>query len=253
MRTPIIAGNWKMNTTLPQALALVRAMKESLEAIPQVESVLCPPFISLAAIRDLLQGSPIRLGAQNMYFQEKGAFTGETSPAMLQGLCHYVILGHSERRHIFGETDELVNQKVKAALTFGLKPILCVGEVLAEREAGKTREVVTRQVRGGLAGVKDPDGLVVAYEPVWAIGTGRAATTGDAQEVIGHIRHLLAEVFGPPAAQAIRIQYGGSVTRENTAPFLREPDIDGALVGGASLRAEEFVSIVEQARDTRGR
>jgi len=242
-----------MNTTMPEALALAGAMKERLEAIPGVEVVLCPPFISLSALAGVLKGSPIGLGAQNMYFQEKGAYTGEVSPLMLRGLCQYVILGHSERRHYFGEADELINKKLRAALAWGLRPILCVGERLEEKETGQAEAVVERQVRGALEGVADPDGLVVAYEPVWAIGTGRAATPADAQATMAFLRRILGELYGGSTAQALRLLYGGSVTRDNIAPFLEEPDIDGGLVGGASLKAEEFLGIVEQASAIRSR
>ncbi len=242
-----------MNTTLAEALALVGAMKKGLEATPGVEVVLCPPFISISALAGALKGSPIGLGAQNMYFQEKGAYTGEVSPLMLRGLCQYVIVGHSERRHYFGEADELINKKLRAALAWGLKPILCVGERLEEREKGQAQAVVERQLRGALVGVADPDGLVVAYEPVWAIGTGRAATPADAQATMAFLRRILGECCGGSTAQALRLLYGGSVTKENVAPFLKEPDIDGALVGGASLRAEEFLGIVEQASAIRSR
>ncbi len=242
-----------MNTTLAEALALVGAMRERLEATPGVEVVLCPPFISLSALAGVLKGSPIGLGAQNMYFQEKGAYTGEVSPLMLRGLCQYVILGHSERRHYFGEADELINKKLRAALAWGLKPILCVGEKLEEKETGQAEAVVERQLRGALEGAADPDGLVVAYEPVWAIGTGRAATPADAQETMAFLRRILGECCGGSTAQALRLLYGGSVTKENIAPFLKEPDIDGALVGGASLKAEEFLGIVEQASAIRSR
>jgi len=242
-----------MNTTLPEALALVGAMRERLEAIPGVEVLLCPPFISLSALAGVVKGSPIGLGAQNMYFQEKGAYTGEVSPLMLRGLCQYVILGHSERRHYFGEADELISKKLRAALAWGLKPILCVGERLEEKEEGQAQAVVERQLRGALEGVADPDGLVVAYEPVWAIGTGRAATPADAQGTMASLRRILGELYGEDTAQAFRLLYGGSVTRDNVAPFLKEPDIDGALVGGASLKAEEFLGIVEQASAIRSR
>jgi len=236
-----------MNTTLPEALSLVRAMRQRLEAATGVEVVLCPPFVSIAPLADELRGSPIGLGAQDMYFQEKGAYTGEVSPLMLRGLCQYVILGHSERRQYFGDTDDLVNKKVKAALAHGLKPILCVGEKLEEKEKGQAQAVVERQLRGALEGVPDPDGLVLAYEPVWAIGTGRAATPADAQGTMGFLRRVLEELYGGSTAGAIRLLYGGSVTRDNAAAFLKEPGIDGALVGGASLKADEFAGIVEQA------
>lgn len=249
MRLPIIAGNWKMNTTLSTAITLVRELKEGLEAISGVEKVICPPFISLAVIKEILAGSSIKLGAQNMYFEEKGAYTGEISPLMLKELCQYVIIGHSERRQYFGETDEMINKKLKAVLKFGLNPIFCIGEKLEEREAGRTKEVVTEQILKGLKGIEDPGGLVIAYEPVWAIGTGKPACGEDANEVIGFIRSLLSELFGKELGQAIRIQYGGSVNKENIAEFILQPEIDGALVGGASLNPEEFISIVKQTAE----
>jgi triosephosphate isomerase len=251
MRLPIIAGNWKMNTTIDQAVALVSDMLDSLNKVEGVEKVVCPPFISLHAVRALLVDSSVKLGAQNLYFEEKGAYTGEISPLMLSGLCQYVILGHSERRQYFGETDETVNRKVKAALQAGLTPILCVGESLAENEAGKTEEVVTRQVTGALAGIDSPRDLVAAYEPIWAIGTGRAATGKQANDTIGLIRHTVSRLYGEQAAQALRIQYGGSVTGANIAEFISQPEIDGALVGGASLKAADFLSIVQQSADAK--
>lgn len=251
MRLPIIAGNWKMNTTVEEAIELVRGMRDGLDKIEGVEKVLCPPFISLTAVDELISGSSIKLGAQNLYFEEKGAYTGEVSPLMLAGLCEYVILGHSERRQYFGETDELVNKKVKAALKVGLKPILCVGERLEENESGKTDEVVTRQVKGALAAIDAPLGLVIAYEPIWAIGTGKAATGEQANTTIGLIRHTVYQIYGEHFARAIRIQYGGSVTSANIAEFVAQPEIDGALVGGASLKAAEFPVIVEQTANTK--
>lgn len=246
MRAPMIAGNWKMNTTLAEASALVREIKEGLERIAGVEKVLCPPFLSLSLVKELLQGSSIKVGAQNMYFEEQGAYTGEISPLMLCGICEYVILGHSERRQYFGETDELVNRKVKAALAAGLTPILCVGERLDEKEAERTEEVVTRQVTGALQGVESLNGMVIAYEPVWAIGTGRAATAKGANATIGIIRETVAQLYSKGIAQGIRILYGGSVTAVNIAEFIGQHEIDGALVGGASLKAKEFLTIVEQ-------
>jgi triosephosphate isomerase len=245
-RVPIIAGNWKMNTTLEEAVALVESMRQGLDAIHGVEKVVCPPFISLAAVQGHLHGSSIGLGAQDMYFAEKGAFTGEVSPLMLEGLVDYVIIGHSERRQYFGETDESVAKKVKAALARNLKPIMCVGERLDEYEAGRTEEVVTRQTRGGLAGMDGIGGLVIAYEPIWAIGTGKAATGPGANQVIGTIRGVVASMFGAEVAEGLRIQYGGSVTPENIREFMGQREIDGALVGGASLKADAFVEIVRQ-------
>jgi len=242
----MIAGNWKMNTTLAEASALVRELKEGLERIAGVEKVLCPPFISLSLVKELLQGSSIKVGAQNMYFEEQGAYTGEISPLMLCGICEYVILGHSERRQYFCETDEVVNRKVKAALAAELTPILCVGERLEEKEAERTEEVVTRQVTGALQGIESLNGMVIAYEPVWAIGTGRAATGKGANTTISIIRETVAQLYSEEIAQGIRILYGGSVTAANIAEFIGQHEIDGALVGGASLKAKEFLTIVEQ-------
>ena len=247
MRTPFIAGNWKMNTTVAQASTLVAEMRERLDQVEGVEKVLCPPFISLATIGELLRGTSIKLGAQNMYFEEKGAYTGEVSPLMLSQLCEFVILGHSERRQYFAETDELINKKVGAALKIGLTPILCVGEKLEEKEAGETAEVVARQVRGALEGIESPQGLVIAYEPIWAIGTGKAATPPESNDTTGLLRRTVAQLYGEEFAQGVRILYGGSVTASNIAGFMEQPEIDGALVGGASLKAEEFLSIVEQS------
>ena len=247
MRTPFIAGNWKMNTTVAQASTLVAEMRERLDRVEGVEKVLCPPFISLATIGELLRGTSIKLGAQNMYFEEKGAYTGEVSPLMLSQLCEFVILGHSERRQYFAETDELINKKVGAALKIALTPILCVGERLEEKEAGETAEVVARQVRGALEGIESPQGLVIAYEPIWAIGTGKAATPPESNDTTGLLRRTVAQLYGEEFAQGVRILYGGSVTASNIAGFMEQPEIDGALVGGASLKAEEFLSIVEQS------
>ena len=246
MRQPIIAGNWKMNTTVAEAQALAKALKIGLEAIAGVEAVLCPPVISLAALRDILGNSTVGLGAQNMHFQEKGAFTGEVSPLMLKTLCRYVILGHSERRQYFGETDDVINKKVKAALAHGLTPILCVGESLQQNEAGLASQVIAAQVKAGLQGEDGMDGLVIAYEPIWAIGTGKAATGRKANDTIGLIRKTVSGLYGQQVAQGTRIQYGGSVTAANVTEFMSQPEIDGALVGGASLKADEFLSIVQQ-------
>jgi triosephosphate isomerase (TIM) len=218
-----------------------------------VEKVLCPPFVSLVAVSMMLQGSSIKLGAQNMYFEAKGAYTGEISPLMLKELCEFVILGHSERRWYFEETDEVVNRKVKAALANKLKPILCVGERLEENEAGRTEEVVSRQLRGALDGIEPVRDLVIAYEPVWAIGTGKAASGKQAAATIQVIRAVVAKLWNKGIAQDLRILYGGSVTGANIAEFIFYPEIDGALVGGASLKAEEFVSIVEKTAEIKGR
>lgn len=251
MRTPFIAGNWKMNTTVSDAIKLVGEMKPQLEPITGVEIAVCPPFVSLIAVREALKGSRIKLGAQNMYFQEKGAFTGEVSPLMLAGLCDYVILGHSERRQYFGETSEIVSRKVKAALKVGIMPILCIGENLAKFEAGRTKEIVTTQLVESLQGVEVPQGMVIAYEPVWAIGTGRAATGPQANGVINLIRETASRLYGLAFGKDVRILYGGSVTAENIAEFVGQPDIDGALVGSASLKAEQFASIVKKTAQTK--
>jgi triosephosphate isomerase len=253
MRIPFVAGNWKMNTTATEAEELILEMLEKLDRIEGVEKVLCPPFISLVAINMMLRDSSIKLGAQNMYFEAEGAYTGEVSPLMLRELCEFVILGHSERRWHFGETDEIVNKKVKAALANELKPILCVGERLAEREAGKTEEVVNRQVTAALSGIEPVRDLVIAYEPVWAIGTDKAASGKQAAATIEFVRDVLAKLWNKSTAQDLRILYGGSVTSANIAEFISRPEIDGALVGGASLKAEEFMTIVEQTAEIKGR
>jgi triosephosphate isomerase len=253
MRIPLIAGNWKMNTTAAEAERLVLEMLERLDGIKGVERVLCPPFVSLVGISMMLQSSSIKLGAQNMYFEAKGAYTGEISPLMLSELCEFVILGHSERRWYFGETDDIVNKKVGAAFANKLKPILCVGERLKENEAGRTEEVVGRQVSGALSGIAPVRDLVIAYEPVWAIGTGKAATREQAAATIQFIRGVVAKLWNKSIAQDLRILYGGSVTSTNISEFISHPEIDGALVGGASLKAEEFVSIVEQTGEIKGR
>ncbi|RKO65821.1 triose-phosphate isomerase [Desulfofundulus salinus] len=250
MRIPLLAGNWKMYKTVTEAVEFVRGLKEALAGVRGVEVAVCPPFTALHAVARELEGSSIALGAQNMYRAEEGAYTGEISPVMLKEVgCRYVILGHSERRQYFGESDEDVNAKVKAALKHGLVPIVCVGERLEEREAGHTEMVVGAQVRRSLAGLSSTElaGLVVAYEPVWAIGTGRTASPEDAQQVNAFIRRLLAEMGGREAARQVRIQYGGSVKPENAAELLGQPDIDGALVGGASLKVDSFAAIVRAA------
>ncbi len=251
MRLPLIAGNWKMNTTVREAVALVSEMRQELDAIANVDKVICPPFISLAAVGELVKGSSIKLGAQNLYFAEKGAYTGEISPLMLADLCQFVIIGHSERRQYFNETGEIINKKVQAALRVGLKPILCIGESLKENEAGKTAEVVTEQLRSSLAGINELDELVIAYEPVWAIGSGRAATGKQANETIGLIRHNITRLYDEEIARDLRILYGGSVTAANATEFISQTEIDGALVGGASLKADQFLSIVKQTSEIR--
>jgi triosephosphate isomerase (TIM) len=250
MRTPLVAGNWKMNTSIAEAVALVDGMMNELPFIDRVEKVICPPFISLEPIRSRLAGSSVLLGAQNAYWEPTGAFTGEVSMQMLVGLADYVILGHSERRQFFHETDEDVNRKVKAALGASLRVIMCVGEPLGENEAGHALPYVEAQVRAGLAEVDSLDNVVIAYEPIWAIGTGRAATVDDASKVIGHIRSVVREMAGGAAADGIRILYGGSVSPENFTGFVGHPEIDGGLVGGASLNATSFISLVRQAAQT---
>ena len=247
MPTTIIAGNWKMNTTSQEARALVEQMRDALNAVTTVTSLLCPPFVHLDAVVDALRGTSVALGAQNMHPENSGAFTGEVSSDMLRGLCQYVILGHSERRELFGETDEFVNRKVRAAISAGLRPILCVGERLEQREGGEAEAVVERQLSLGLEGVEDATPLVVAYEPVWAIGTGRAATPDVAQSMMASIRGVLAARYGRDAASEIPLLYGGSVNAANAAEYVREQDVNGALVGGASLDPEAFTQIVRLA------
>ena len=252
MRIPIIAGNWKMNTTVNDAVKLVRSMLTGLDKVAGIEKVICPPFVSLAAIRDLIKGSSVKLGAQNMFYEEKGAFTGETSPLMLADLCEYVIIGHSERRQYFSETGETIDKKVQAALKVELKPILCIGERLEENEAGRTEEVLTRQLMTSSDRLYYLGGLVIAYEPVWAIGTGKSATGEEANKTIGFIRQIISHQHGDNIANSVRILYGGSVTADNIAEFMQQPEIDGALVGGASLKADEFLSIAKQTSEIRG-
>ena len=250
MRKPFVAGNWKMFKSVAEARHLVAEMLPGLQTIGGVDKVLCPPFTALLAVNAMLEGTGIGLGAQNMHWETSGAFTGEVAPAMVAELCHYVILGHSERRTYFGETDATVNKKVRAALEHGLTPIVCIGETLNEYEAKLTAEVVLRQVKLGLADVTLPDGegLVIAYEPVWAIGTGKASTGPDANAVVANvIRQVLSDLFGNEIAQSIRVLYGGSVKADNAAEFFDQPEIDGALVGGASLKSGEFIRITQAA------
>lgn len=253
MRTPIVAGNWKMNKTIAEARALVNAMRDDLARLASdtLQIVVCPPFIALPAVATLLHGTPLRVGAQNMFWEVKGAFTGEIAAPMLNEICDYVILGHSERRQYFGETDEGVNKKIKAALAHHLTPIVCVGENLQQNEAGQTHAIVSAQVRAAFQDVARADAArsIIAYEPVWAIGTGKAASGAGANAVIGlTIRGTLAELYDEATAQAIRVQYGGSVTPKNVAEFFAQPEIDGALVGGASLNPADFIAICQAAR-----
>ena len=252
MRVPMIAGNWKMNTTVSEAVELVNEMRPGLDEIASVDKVICPPFISLATVRELIKGSSIKLGAQNLYFEAKGAYTGEISPLMLADLCELVIIGHSERRQYFNETGEIVNKKIRAALRAKLKPILCIGESPEENEAGRTEAVIAGQLRSSLAGIDFAADLIIAYEPIWAIGTGKAATGRQANETIGFIRQNIAQLYNEDIARKMRILYGGSVTADNTAEFINQPEIDGALVGGASLKAPQFLSIVKQTSEIKG-
>jgi triosephosphate isomerase (TIM) len=245
-----VAGNWKMNTTIPEGLALVDAMLPRLQDFSRVERVVCPPFVSLQAIADRLRGTDIRVGAQNVHPEPSGAYTGEVSPGMLQGLVTYVIVGHSERRRYFSEDDAFVNRKARAALAAGLVPIVCVGETLEQNERGETEAVLTHQTRAALAEIGDPSQLVIAYEPIWAIGTGRAATPDGASQTISLIRQAVADIAGRDVAENLRIQYGGSVTPENFRECIEQDQIDGALVGGASLKADQFVEIVRLAQQT---
>ncbi len=244
MRKWIVAGNWKMHNTIAESIALARAIKEGFSGSANGEVVVAPPFTALSAVGDALKGSAVRLAAQNMYSEDKGAFTGEISPVMLKDAgCACVIIGHSERRKFFSETDDGVNAKVKKALATGLRPIVCVGETDEERVQGVTQSVVGRQVRGALSGIEKLDNVVIAYEPVWAIGTGKVATSAQAEEVHAFVRGLIRELFGA-AAEELRILYGGSVTKDNVAELAAMEDIDGALVGGASLKPDGFLGII---------
>jgi triosephosphate isomerase len=250
MRRPFIAGNWKMNLNRAQAVELAKAVAAKAEDYPQAEIAVCPPFVYLDAVAAELKGAPVGLGAQNLYYEKSGAFTGEISASMLTDVgCKYVILGHSERRHVMHESDALINKKVHAALAAGLVPILCVGELLSQREAGETLVVIAEQFEGGVDGVsaEQMKGIVLAYEPVWAIGTGKVATKEQAQAVHADLRKMIAERYNADTAEAVRIQYGGSVKPDNAAELLAQPDVDGALVGGASLKASDFLGIVAAA------
>jgi triosephosphate isomerase len=255
MPATVVAGNWKMNTTLEEARALAEGVRELSGRTPGVEVILCPPAISLAEVKHIVGGSTVRVGAQNMHHQDSGAFTGEISPTMLVGLCEFVIIGHSERRQLFGETDELVNLKVKAALSYGLKPILCVGETLEQRESSRAADVISGQVSSGLAetGSLDITGLIVAYEPVWAIGSGQAATPDIAAEIMGGpVADTLMKLYGRDA-EDIPLLYGGSVNAGNIANFAAQACIHGALVGGASLQADSFMEIARLAGEAKAR
>ena len=247
-RKSLIAGNWKMCKTIPEAKELVEGLKKNLAGISDREILVCPPFTALAAVAETLKGSNISVGSQNIFWEKKGAFTGEVSPDMIVGTgCKFAIVGHSERRQYFSETDETVNKRMKAAFVAGLIPIVCVGEMLAERENGTTFKVVDKQVKNGVAGIT-PDNaktLVLAYEPVWAIGTGKTATPQQAEEVHAYIRKIYSQMYGETAANSVRILYGGSVKPDNATEIMKQPNVDGALVGGASLEIESFTKIVK--------
>lgn len=248
MRKPIIAGNWKMNKTASESKELISALIPLVSDVTEVDVVVCPPFVNVESAAAALKGSNIKLGVQNMYFEESGAYTGEIAPAMLKELgVEYVILGHSERRQYFGETDEAVNKKVKTALKFGLKPIVCVGETLEEREAGITAEVICKQTKLALLGLTGDEAaeVVLAYEPIWAIGTGKTATADDANDTIAAVRNAVKEAFNQDVADKVRIQYGGSMKPANAAELMAKPEIDGGLIGGASLKAEDFSKVVK--------
>jgi len=250
MRKTIIAGNWKMNKTLREGQELVIALRRELYQIEDVDIVVCPPYTLLAYLADALETSNILIGAQDVYWQDEGAFTGEVSPVMLKDIgCKFVIVGHSERRQYFGETNESVNNKIRAALRHNLTPIVCVGETLSQRESGQTFKVLDDHIKNGLKEISDTDilNIVIAYEPVWAIGTGKNATPGQAQEAQKYIRDLLRKMYNNDIADTVRIQYGGSVKPDNITELMREPDVDGALVGGASLQIETFAEIVQKA------
>ncbi len=251
MRKKVIAGNWKMNNDLHGTVSLISDLKKELNGKnAEAEVIICPPFTSLETASTLLKDSVIKLGAQNMCFEESGAFTGEVSVSMLQSVgCEYVILGHSERRTIFNESDQVINKKIKTAIKFGLKPIFCIGETLEEREKGITFKVVETQVQNGLKDLSESDlsNLIIAYEPVWAIGTGRNATPQQAQEVHQFIRGLISKLYSSNFARQLVIQYGGSVKADNAKELLSQPDIDGALVGGACLKADSFIKIIDAA------
>jgi len=251
MRTPMIAGNWKMNKTEAEALSLVRVLMQWVRSYSGVEVLICPPFTSLSTLYKLLVSSPILLGAQNISHQPSGAYTGEISGTMAAEFCTHVILGHSERRAYYGEDNLLINRKLQAGISAGLIPVLCVGEVLAEKDAGKAASVINQQLQEGLAGIHldDPEKMIIAYEPVWAIGTGRSASPSEISDLIaGVIRPSLAGLWGEKISQGIRVLYGGSVNSQNAGGFFNTSEIDGALVGGASLTAEKFLGIIEKTQ-----
>ena len=246
MRKPMMAGNWKMNKTPADAPNLAQALVDAVGTESKVDCVLCPPYVALAAVKHVLQGSNVALGAQNLHWEASGAYTGEISAPMLQGLVEYVIIGHSERRQYFAETDHTVNKKIQAALAHNLIPILCVGETLAQNRAGETRMVVSNQVEAALEGLsaEQVQSLVIAYEPIWAIGTGLAATAQEAGDTCGVVRVVVAQLYGQPVADNTRILYGGSTNEKNIGEIMAQPDIDGALIGGAALKVESYSAMV---------
>ena len=248
MRTPVIAGNWKMNKTVAEAVALASEIKEKVAGVENVKIIVCPVFTAVKSVADVLKGTNVKVGAQDMYWETSGAFTGEVSGEMLlEAGAEYVIIGHSERRQYFGETNETVNKKLKKALSIGLKPIVCIGETLADRESGATEAVVEKQVREGFVGLtaEEMKGTIIAYEPVWAIGTGKTATAEQAEAVHAFARNLVAQLWDKETADAVVIQYGGSMKPENVASLLAQPDIDGGLIGGAALKADSFEKLVK--------
>ncbi|MBR5947014.1 triose-phosphate isomerase [bacterium] len=248
MRTPVIAGNWKMNKTVAEAVALASEIKEKVAGVENVKIIVCPVFTAVKSVADVLKGTNVKVGAQDMYWETSGAYTGEVSGEMLmEAGAEYVIIGHSERRQYFGETNETVNKKLKKALSIGLKPIVCIGETLADREAGTTEAVVGKQVKEGFVGLTADEmkGTIIAYEPVWAIGTGKTATAEQAEAVHAFVRNLIAQLWDKETADAVIIQYGGSMKPENVASLLAQPDIDGGLIGGAALKADSFEKLVK--------
>lgn len=246
LSSPFVVGNWKMNTTVSEAVELAKNVRSKLDTATSVTKILCPPFVSLAPVHNELIGTTIHVGAQNMHYENKGAFTGEIAPTMLVDLCSYVIVGHSERRQYFQETNEIIKKKLLSARSNSLTPILCVGETLDDKESGNTRSVIFNQITSALSGEIGISGnLIVAYEPVWAIGTGRAADANTAQETMSYIRTILADLLGSSSAKSIPLLYGGSVSQDNVSEFAQQIDIDGALVGGASLDADHFTSIAK--------
>ncbi|MBO4552937.1 triose-phosphate isomerase [bacterium] len=248
MRTPVIAGNWKMNKTVAEAVALASEIKEKVAGVENVKIIVCPVFTAVKSVADVLKGTNVKVGAQDMYWETSGAYTGEVSGEMLmEAGAEYVIIGHSERRQYFGETNETVNKKLKKALSIGLKPIVCIGETLADREAGTTEAVVGKQVKEGFVGLtaEEMKGTIIAYEPVWAIGTGKTATAEQAEAVHAFVRNLIAQLWDKETADAVIIQYGGSMKPENVASLLAQPDIDGGLIGGAALKADSFEKLVK--------